>query len=338
MSIYTKTGDKGSTSLFDGQRVKKYALRVDTYGVFDECGAQISVAEKLAKNSEIKEHLIWLQEKIFHLNAEIATAQDYQQLREKSRLIEEEDIRQLEAWVDTYQQQLPEFHRFILPGSSLAGAELHLARTVCRRGERRLIELSEKEIVRPVLKQFVNRLSDCLYTFARVEDQFETEQKLVAEIIKRYLAQTSRKSVTTFNYQLVQSIFSSCIDKALSMELPVTIAIVDKSGQLISSYRMEGSLLVSGEIAKKKAYSAVAMKQQTVDLQAIVQPGAEFYQLETITNGKVVTFAGGIPLEDYKGNIIGAIGVSGGSSQQDQSIALVGLEKFKEIGYGKPRN
>lgn len=100
MAIYTKTGDKGTTSLFDGTRVEKSDLRVDTYGTFDECCAQVSVAQKLAKDSETIEHLEWVQHKLFQLNAEIATKQDMAKLEAKSTLVGENDIHQMEAWID----------------------------------------------------------------------------------------------------------------------------------------------------------------------------------------------------------------------------------------------
>ncbi len=338
MAIYTKTGDKGSTSLFDGKRVKKYALRVDVYGTFDEGNAQISVAEKSAKNSELKKHLVWLEEKIFHLNAEIATAEDYEKLATKSTLITTTDIAQLEKWIDQYLVDLPEITSFILPGSSLAGAQLHVARTICRRGERRLVELSEEESIRPELKQFVNRLSDCLYVFARVEDKVETEEKMIAEVMKRYHEQINQPQICLkeeANFSQVQLVFSACIAKAQELEVQAALTLVDKAGHVIASYRMKDSLLVSIDVSRKKAYSAVAMKQATSQLNQLVQPGAPFYQLETITNGEIVTFGGGLPIFNKQDQLIGGLGVSGGTAEQDQLIAQTGLERLREINNGR---
>ncbi|HCM90658.1 MULTISPECIES: cob(I)yrinic acid a,c-diamide adenosyltransferase [Vagococcus] len=185
MSIYTKTGDKGTTSLFDGQRVKKYSTRVDTYGTFDECNTCISIAEKFCQKQENKEFLIHLQYKIFQLSGEIATM-NQQKFQNKSEQISAIDIQELEEKIDEYTEKLPKITTFILPGTSLAGAHLHQSRAVCRRGERMLVLLSEEEEIRSEVLQFVNRLSDCLYIIARDEDHIERKEEQVKEIIRRY--------------------------------------------------------------------------------------------------------------------------------------------------------
>lgn len=335
MSIYTKTGDKGSTSLFDNIRVKKYSLRVDTYGTFDECIAQVSVAEKEAFTTEVKAILVWIQEKLFLLNAEVATSEDYQKLAAKSTLIEDADIKKLEHWIDNFLAELPEIHQFILPGAYLSSAQLHVARTICRRGERRLIELSEEETIRATLLQFVNRLSDCLYVLARVEDFNQKKHSLVEKIVARYLeavGHTPTKEKTgQHNLAQVTKIIAACEKKAEELNVPVTIALVDEAGHLCGSYRMADALLASIELARKKAYSAVAMKAETAALSEVAQPSSDLYQLETVTDGTIVTFGGGLPLKNSAGKIIGGIGVSGGSVAEDVAIAQAGLKCFKEM-------
>lgn len=190
MAIYTKTGDKGTTSLFDGQRVKKYSDRVDTYGTFDECNSFISVAEKFCQRDENKQLLVKIQYKMFQLAGEIATV-DETKFSDKSQQISETDIKELELVIDNYTKKLPAITTFILPGSSLAGSHLHLARSVCRRGERMLVRLSEEQgiVIRPELLKYVNRLSDCMYILARDEDYHDKEEKRIDEIIQRYLQQ-----------------------------------------------------------------------------------------------------------------------------------------------------
>lgn len=188
MAIYTKTGDEGSTSLFDGQRVKKYSNRVDVYGTFDECNAVISIAEKFSQIPENKEFLIKLQYKMFQLSGEIATV-DSEMFAAHSEQINQIDIKELEHIIDVYTERLPEIKTFILPGTSIVGSHLHLARTVCRRAERLLIQLSEEVEIRPETKQYTNRLSDCLYILARSEDHYQKQEKQVDEIIIRYKEQ-----------------------------------------------------------------------------------------------------------------------------------------------------
>lgn len=332
MSIYTKTGDKGTTSLFDSVRVKKYSLRVDTYGTFDECIAQLSVAEKMAGKKDVRGILIWIQKKLFLLNAEVATSKDQGKLMNKSTLIQTEDITQMEEWIDIYLGQLPEIHQFILPGSCLASAQIHVARTVCRRGERRLIELSEEENLRPELLQFVNRLSDCIYVLARVEDFNWQEEEIVREVLRRYQERMGiimTGSMDQFN--CLQEVFRACIQKAEEIAVPMCMTVVDSAGHLMGSYRMPDTLLVSTDISLRKAYTAVAMKAATGDLSKAIQPGAELYHLEEVTDGKVVTFGGGFPIYDADKKIIGGIGISGGSVAEDEAVAKAGLKRFKEI-------
>ncbi|MDR0298219.1 MAG: cob(I)yrinic acid a,c-diamide adenosyltransferase [Streptococcaceae bacterium] len=185
MGIYTKTGDAGTTSLFDGLRVKKYSHRVDTYGTFDEVNAFISLAEKFCQRQENKEILVEIQYKLFQLCGEIASSES-EKFGESSQRISEADVIKLEKKIDAYTLQLPKIKSFILPGTSIAGSHLHVARTITRRGERMLIRLAEDVDIRPVLKKFVNRLSDFLYIIARDEDNYEAQEKMIDEIIKKY--------------------------------------------------------------------------------------------------------------------------------------------------------
>ncbi|MDH6365447.1 ATP:cob(I)alamin adenosyltransferase [Enterococcus sp. PF1-24] len=332
MSIYTKTGDKGSTSLFDSVRVKKYSLRVDTYGTFDECTAQVSVAEKQVTTTELKPILTWIQEKLFILDAEIATSDNFAKLASKSSQITVADTKQLEDWIDYFLGKLPEIHQFILPGNCLGSAQLHVARTICRRGERRLIELAESENIRPELMQFVNRLSDCLYALARMEDFNYQEEVIINEIMKRYQARVAESNCfTDTNLTDLMTVFQTCIAEAQALKVPVSMTVVDQAGNLIGAYRMPNALLVSIDMSRKKAYTAVAMKASTADLGALTNPGGDFYQLETVSNGEIVSFAGGLPLYNQQEQLIGGIGVSGGTLTEDQAIATAGLACLSKL-------
>ncbi|GEO66903.1 cob(I)yrinic acid a,c-diamide adenosyltransferase [Levilactobacillus spicheri] len=185
MPIYTKGGDKGTTSLYDGQRVKKDSLRVETYGTFDELNANISLADKLCVSPKNKAILQRVEYKMFFLQGEIAT-QDTKKFLENSRVISDEDVHGLERVIDQYTAELPKVTSFILPGASLAGAQLHVCRTVCRRAERQFVRFSADVAVRPVLERYVNRLSDFLYIMARSEDHEAQIKQITDEVIKRY--------------------------------------------------------------------------------------------------------------------------------------------------------
>lgn len=327
MPIYTKTGDKGETSLFDGVRVKKYSPRVSTYGTFDELNAFISLSEKVALVSETKAYLNVIQQRLFLLCAEIATT-DFDKLFNKSDIITQNDIALLENIIDEYSEKIPKVTNFVLLGRCESSAQLHVARTICRRAERDLIELSESIAVRQELVKYVNRLSDCLYIMARVEDEEYHYDVLANKIVEKYkqaIGKVGNDSVEVSQgvnnlYDVAGQLIKRAKQKALEMNVPVVISIVDESGQLIAHYRMENSLLISNEMATKKAYSAVAMKMSTKQLGEITKFGEVLYQLETMSECKLVSIAGGIPIYN-NGKLLGALGVSGGSLEQDQEIA-----------------
>ncbi|GAY73618.1 ATP:Cob(I)alamin adenosyltransferase [Lentilactobacillus kosonis] len=159
MAIYTKGGDKGNTSLYDGQRIGKDSLRVETYGLFDELNANVSLADKMCVSKENKEILQKIEYKMFFLQGEIAT-EDTDKFIANSVIITEDDVNYLESIIDKYTDELPKVTSFILPGASMAGAQLHICRTVCRRAERQLVRFAKEETIRPVLEKYVNRMSD----------------------------------------------------------------------------------------------------------------------------------------------------------------------------------
>jgi len=191
MPIYTKGGDKGTTSLYDGQRVKKDSLRVETYGTFDELNANISLADKMCVDPKNKTILQQVEYKMFFLQGEIAT-QDTQKFLANSRTISDDDVHGVERVIDHYTNDLPAVSSFILPGASLAGAQLHICRTVCRRAERQFVRFSAEVDVRPVLERYINRLSDFMYIMARAEDHAAQTQQITNEVIKRYAQAVGR--------------------------------------------------------------------------------------------------------------------------------------------------
>ncbi|GAB2323547.1 cob(I)yrinic acid a,c-diamide adenosyltransferase [Alkalibacterium sp. m-11] len=328
MGIYTKTGDKGETSLFDGSRVKKYSYRVNTYGTMDELNSFVSLAEKMVNRTESRDILIEIQKKIFLVSAEIATT-NMHKLENKSDIIKKDHIEFLEQVIDKFSKELPKVTSFVLPGKCVSAAQLHVARTVCRRAERELIHLGQTETIRSELVMYLNRLSDCLYILARTEDEDDHLEKIIREVSVQYekaVKQPSQEAVadTKSIFCQASAMIDKSVSKAMELGVPVTIAVVDESGRLVAELRMEEALLVSLDLAVKKAYTAVAMKSPTHQLKHITQPGADLYQLESNMEGKIVSFGGGLPI--YSNNkIIGAIGVSGGSVEEDLIIAEAGI-------------
>lgn len=162
MNIYTKTGDKGQTSLFDNQRVSKDDLRVESYGTIDELNSNLGLVKNFLEE-DINLIIKGLQRKLFDVGAELATGDS----DKRPVKILEEDVKLLEKQIDKYMEKIKKPDHFIIPGSSKGAAFLHVARTVCRRAERRIISLSRESYVNPHLIKYINRLSDLIYTFAR---------------------------------------------------------------------------------------------------------------------------------------------------------------------------
>ncbi len=330
MSVYTKTGDKGSTALFDGARVKKYDERVDTYGTFDELNASVSLATKYVNDARNRIFLEDVQRNLFYLCAELAT--EKADLTSNVIRITALEVKELETRIDLITANLPRINRFVLPGKCKASSHLHVSRTIARRAERLLVKLSETIFVRKEILQYINRLSDFLYILAREEDFQFTVSKLTSEIMSRYHA-VSGVQIETIGVicmkKLTLSVFTelaTAVEQvATSENVPVTMAIVGTDSQLLFHYRMTDALLVSTDLAKKKAYSAVAMKAETEALAGLVQPGAPLYQLEALTDGQVVTFGGGVPIYDENQQVIAGLGVSGGSVEEDVRIAKTAL-------------
>jgi cob(I)alamin adenosyltransferase len=176
MKIYTKTGDRGETGLFGGGRVPKDHVRVDAYGEVDELNSTIGLVVlhlDAAGQWEISEGLRQVQADLFTVGANLATPAPEDSGRENAHIppLDPARTEALEQWIDAADAELEPLTSFILPGGSPAAAALHLARTVCRRAERRVVALSHEAMVRAEYVTYLNRLSDLLFTLARLANQ-----------------------------------------------------------------------------------------------------------------------------------------------------------------------
>ena len=181
MKIYTKTGDKGETSLYGGTRVSKAAARVESYGTLDELNAFIGLAKAEISDEKVLSQLQKIQFDLFTVGSEAATPTDKLILANgKNRLdlmISEEEISELEHWMDDLDAELEPLQFFILPSGGKAAASIHVCRTVCRRAERAMVYLNETEEVRPELIKYLNRLSDYLFILARYISKISGEKE-----------------------------------------------------------------------------------------------------------------------------------------------------------------
>ena len=177
MKIYTKTGDRGDTRLFDGTKVRKHDGRVEAYGAVDELNAFIGAAGSFLDDAALADMLAGIQKDLFSVGAQLADPGFKDQTRAKFKLPAER-IAALETAIDTYETELPPLRQFILSGGGQAGAMLHIAQTVCRRAERQVVGLSEKIDVDSNVIVYLNRLSDFLFVMARLVNHREGKQEV----------------------------------------------------------------------------------------------------------------------------------------------------------------
>jgi len=181
--IYTRTGDDGSTGLVGGARVQKDAGRVEAYGEIDELNAALGTARTVlekslessdkqsapskTKGEQLLQQLALLQNELFDLGAELATppGKEWPTMAKISAIYSE----RMEEWIDDHSAGIPELKSFVLPGGTELNAALHVARTICRRAERRVLTFSRSEAVSPQVLTYLNRLSDLLFAMARAE-------------------------------------------------------------------------------------------------------------------------------------------------------------------------
>ena len=173
VKIYTKTGDRGETGLFDGSRASKASPRVEAYGDVDELNALLGVALAfIREDQELRSCLLDIQRDLFVVGAHLADPKARVEAKRGAKAsLTEDKVTQLERWIDHFEEQLPPLRQFILPGGSKGGATLHHARTVCRRAERQVVALSQQVDISSLLIIYLNRLSDFLFVAARLENQ-----------------------------------------------------------------------------------------------------------------------------------------------------------------------
>ena len=165
--VYTKTGDKGMTSLVGGVRVSKTHPRLEAYGTVDELNSQIGLLITYVRDEADREFMFKIQRKLFSVGSYLATDQEQKELRMQS-IIHPEDVAELEHAIDVIDSGLPLLRAFILPGGSRGASVCHVCRTVCRRAERRILDLEEAGTETDCnLMSYMNRLSDYLFVFAR---------------------------------------------------------------------------------------------------------------------------------------------------------------------------
>ncbi|MDR0415725.1 MAG: cob(I)yrinic acid a,c-diamide adenosyltransferase [Propionibacteriaceae bacterium] len=339
-AIYTRSGDAGQTGLFGGSRVPKQADIVEAYGSVDEMNSAIGAAKVACAAEPYKSALDQIQRRLHILAAEVAS--DEAGRAKLEHTISQADIDGLERLIDDCVAITGPQRQFTVPGHDEASVRLHQARTVVRRAERRILTAAESSPIRPELVKYVNRLSDALFAIARVGEVMAERAELeaaVRRIVAEALGQAPAGATgepspaAVFDLAACKRAAEAAERKGAELGRPIVFAAVDSGGHLVLLHRMADSLLASLEIAVNKAFTAVGLKQPTANLAQAAGPSGPLPGLGNSHGGRIVLFGGGLPvLAD--GRVVGGIGVSGGTVEEDEAIVASALQAIQESKRG----
>jgi len=327
MNIFTKRGDAGLTSLYGGTEVSKDDLRVWCYGTVDEASSALAIAHASLEFDDLKSIIREIQKSLFSVNAELAS--DETQRQKEGPRVTDQDVGRLEGIITNYTEEFGKVTSFSLPGETPVSSTIHLARTIVRRAERHVVSLSREDYVSPSLLKYLNRLSDTLYVLAKIE-VYRNFIKQVAAKLKKLQDRSSdmANEGTIFNMELCDKLRNAALSESLSMGVPVSLSIADDGGNQVYFCRFPGALLVSVGIAQNKSYTAVAVKQPTGNLYEAALSGGSLHGINT-ADPRLVVFGGGFPLF-IDGELVGGIGISGGSVEEDEQIGRRVIAEFEK--------
>ena len=349
MKIYTKTGDAGTTSLVHTKNISKSDDRVEVMGTIDELTSHIGLIKTKIQDEQTISFLENIQQTLMTVMAGIA---DSYNMKYK---LKDENIQELEKEIDRLESSFERPKKFILPGANPVSAQMDVTRTVARRAERCLAAVSVKFGSDGGARKYMNRLADYLYVLAR---SYDAAMENIAhsdsvtggtQVIKENMTReiSSQNGGKINDEELIQQVLLRMGQGRMTLELSkkliekieeeakkrgkkAVIAVCGPDGNPIAVHVMDGAFLVSFDVAVRKAYTAVAFKMSTMELSKLAQPGQTFYGLESLDGGKIVIFGGGVPLV-YQGNIIGGLGISGGTGEEDHSLAEYALSVLTDL-------
>ena len=345
--FYTGQGDKGLTALTAVSQVSKADERIAAVGSVEEIVTALGTVKTATPCPIFRGKLERIQKTLRTLS------QGLRDPRSGKFVFSAEEIAFLESDMDEMLSHVsPEALRDTLPGGNKQSAFLDVAHTTTRRAEREIVTMDRRYAVPQSFKQYLNRLSDYLLVAARysdyLHDKAEAEKPaapapvsapaapvltasapaptaadaLVAEVLARL------GGPKVMDLEKAKRIIAAVETRAKEQGKHAVIAVCNAEGNPIAVHVMDGAFLVSYEVAVKKAYTSVAVKMSTMELSALCQPGGTFYGLQALD--KVITFGGGIPLYN-DGVIVGGLGVSGGTGEEDHDLALYGAAVFQTL-------
>lgn len=351
--FYTGQGDKGLTALTPASQVSKADERIAAVGSVEEIVSALGVVKTATECPIFRGKVERIQKTLRTLS------QGLRDPRSGRFVFSAEEIAFLESDMDKMLGAMPsESLADTLPGGNPQSAYLDVAHTTTRRAERDVVAMDRRYAVPAAFKQYLNRLADYLLVAARYSDHLHTKAEaerseavpapavaaaapaapvacavpgaptgnLSDTLVAEVLARLGGPKVMDLNK--AKGIIAAVEARAAEQGKHAVIAVCNAEGNPVAVHVMDGAFLVSYEVAVKKAYTAVAVKMSTMELSALCQPGGTFYGLQALD--KVITFGGGIPLY-HDGVIVGGLGVSGGTGEEDHDLALYGAAVFQTL-------
>lgn len=340
MKIYTGNGDGGFSTLSSSMKISKADERFEVLGCIDELVSFIANCRVIVTCPILNKKLEDLQIKLFSVGSAITFPQ------KREYLPTEKDLKYLEEQIDKTDSSFERANGFSISAKCELSSRLDIARTACRRLERQVIALDRKLGVDGAIKKYVNRLSDYLYVLARRID-FDYESGNISKIVGENGVQSSTADVTE---KEIERIYNEVVkrvangrditlekaralakivrEKAEEIGLKAVVAIANSQGRPILVEVMDDAYLVSFDVAVKKAYTSVAVKMSTSKLCEEIKVEGSLKGLES--EKSLIFLGGGEPLK-IGWEVVGAIGVSGGTAEQDAKLALFASQQFKYL-------
>lgn len=303
--FYTGFGDKGYTRTIKNMRILKSDTLIELLGTLDEFTSSLGVAKASVRDSVLIEDIQTVQKKIIRINGEIAGGEVS---------VTNECITAIEMLIDKYQAEIGGFEGFTIPGTNTASATLDVARCVCRRAERVAVKVSQFGRIRGVTLVYLNRLCDLIYAFARYA---EKDTKKEATVVNN-----NTVSQVNLSLDMAKELAYAIEEYAAGKGLSVVIAIMDSGANLMLLHSMDNAYIASSQIAQDKAYTAVSLKMPTQTALEASRGGALDGLTATASN-RMMLLGGGTPLK-LGGQIVGGLGVSGGTADEDIDFAEFG--------------
>ena len=322
MSVMTRSGDYGETSLLEGSITKKSDIRLELIGSLDELNSFIGLSKTKIQENEVIDILTSIQKRLSIFMAHISDLKNNIYTCEHNQLVDIENL------ILDYEKRYICKKGFITYGKNEKASYLDVARAITRRCERELIRLKEAYNVDSTWCKYLNRLSDLLFVLARYIEFYECIEEILDEVMIEKCIK--KDGYTDMNLEMAKNISNHIERKAKQIALPVVIAIANNWGHIIMLHSMDDALPGSVDIALNKAYTSSVLRMDTKVLGNEVKNNDTLFGIENTNQGKIVVFGGGVVLTQNN-KVIGSIGVSGGSEEQDIFLAEYGRNFFKEV-------